>query len=94
MTRWTSEAAMKAWRGSGTHGKSMRKLAGWCDEAAAGRWTEEEGEAFPDWKICYERLVSAGHFTPVDKPSRNQAAKVIVEPDYGRAKRALSFAHS
>ena len=94
MTRWTTEAAMKAWRGSGAHGKSMRKLAGWCDEAAAGRWLQEEAAAFPGWQVCYERLLSEGHFTPVDYPSKDQAAKLIAMPDYSREQRGLSLRHS
>src|SRR5258708_29641272 len=40
-TIWTGEAAMKKFMTSGAHGKAMRKLAEWCDEAAAVPWTQE-----------------------------------------------------
>src|ERR1700730_8434496 len=33
-TLWTGEAAMKGFMISGFHGKAMRMLAEWCDEAA------------------------------------------------------------
>src|SRR5260370_2997505 len=40
-TIWTGEAAMKKFMTSGAHGKAMRKLAKWCDEAAGVHWTQE-----------------------------------------------------
>src|SRR5262245_13831445 len=40
-TIWTSEAAMKAFMHSGPHGKVMRKLLDWCDEAAVVHWSQE-----------------------------------------------------
>ncbi len=40
-TMWSGETAMKKFMTSGAHGKAMRKLAEWCDEAAVVHWTQE-----------------------------------------------------
>src|SRR5437879_5317556 len=54
-TMWTSEAAMKNFMTSGTHGKAMRKLMEWCDEAAVVHWTQESA-ALPIWLEAHRRL--------------------------------------
>jgi len=43
-TLWTGEAAMKMFMTLGAHGKAMRKLAEWCDEAAVAHWTQDSAE--------------------------------------------------
>src|SRR5260370_22933298 len=43
-TIWAGEAAMKKFMTSGAHGKAMRKLAEWCDEAAVDHWTPQTPE--------------------------------------------------
>ena len=91
ITRWRAEDEMRAWRGTGAHGRSMPKLAGWCDEASVARWEVGEDAEFPDWPECYKRLCHSGRFTPVNRPSRAQSAGVIREPDFGRIRQSLWF---
>jgi len=91
ITRWQSEADMRAWRGSGAHGRSMSKLAAWCDEASVARWESPDDTTFPTWQDCYRRLVESGRFTPVNHPSTNQSAKQIPEPHYHNESRSMSF---
>src|SRR6266436_8977095 len=51
-TNWTGEVAMRKFMTSGAHGKAMRKLAEWCDEAAVVHWTQESAE-LPTWPEAY-----------------------------------------
>jgi len=41
LTLWDNEKSMKAFRGSGAHGRVMPKLVEWCDEAAYAHWITE-----------------------------------------------------
>jgi hypothetical protein len=77
MTAWESEAAMKAYRGSGPHRGAMKKLPDWCDEASVGHWT---GDVLPDWLEAWERMQKEGRFTPVKHPSDAQKEKRIERP--------------
>lgn len=77
MTGWESEAAMKAYRGSGAHREAMKKLPARCDEASVARW---EAAGFSTWMDVWQRMQSSGRFTPVDKPSPAQLEKRIAEP--------------
>lgn len=56
---WTDEAAMKRFMISGAHGKAMRKLLNWCDEAALVHWTQDEG-TLPSWLDAHSRLQAEG----------------------------------
>ena len=58
-TIWTSEAAMKKFMTSGAHGKAMRKLIEWCDEAAVVHWVQDNA-ALPTWPEAYQRLKKDG----------------------------------
>lgn len=80
MTLWTDEAALRAWRGAGTHGRSMPKLKHWCDEAGVARWEVPEGSALPDWPECHQKLLSAGRLTPVLHPSPAQLLGISAVP--------------
>jgi hypothetical protein len=59
-TSWTSEGAMKKFMISGSHGKAMRKLAEWCDDAAVAHWNQESSE-LPTWLEAYARLRTGKH---------------------------------
>src|SRR5258708_26073266 len=72
-TRWTSEGAMKKFMISGAHGKSMRKLAKWCDEAAGAHWNQENSD-LPTWLDTYVRLPHEGPPAKVYRPSRGPEA--------------------
>jgi hypothetical protein len=91
ITRWNSESDMRAWRGSGAHGKSMSKLAVWCDEASVARWEANDSTAFPTWQECYRHLTESGRFTPVDRPSPDQIERKIPLPNFRRERQSMSF---
>ena len=76
LTGWDSEAAMRAYRGSGAHKVVMPKLANWCDEAAVAHYNADE---LPSWIEAWERI-KTGRFTPVNHPSPDQTAKRIPRP--------------
>jgi hypothetical protein len=38
LTAWTDESAMRAFMVDGAHGRGMRNLKTWCDEAAVAHW--------------------------------------------------------
>jgi hypothetical protein len=78
-TAWTSEAAMKNFMLAGAHGKAMRKLLNWCDEAALVHWTQE-GPELPTWKEAWQRLQSEGRRSKVNFPSAIHLAHQFPEP--------------
>ena len=77
-TMWTSEAAMKAFMLAGLHGRVMRKLLEWCDEAAVVHWMQES-QAPPDWQEAREQLLAIGRTSKVNHPSEDQRAFRIPE---------------
>jgi heme-degrading monooxygenase HmoA len=79
LTVWENEAAMKAYRGSGAHGKVMRKLVEWCDEAAYAHW-ESADATVPAWPEAYEHLVNSGKLSRVSHPSAAHEARQFPQP--------------
>jgi hypothetical protein len=79
LTVWESEKAMKAFRGSGSHGRVMPRLAEWCDEAAYAHWTPARA-SIPTWTEAYERLVAEGRLSRVEHPSRDHEARHFAAP--------------
>lgn len=79
ITLWESEAAMKAYRGSGPHAAAMPKLAGWCDEASVAHWETSDTE-LPDWGFIHERMTTIGRKSRVNRPSKNHEAGRIPAP--------------
>ena len=78
-TIWTSEAAMKKFMTSGAHGKAMRKLVEWCDEAAVVHWTQERA-ALPSWAEAHQRLQKDGRRSKVNHPSEGHRAYEFPAP--------------
>ena len=76
---WESEAAMKAYRGSGAHASAMPKLAGWCDEASIAHWQQPDS-VLPSWEVAHERMVRDGRSSKVQRPSPNHERRVIPPP--------------
>jgi len=81
-TSWTGEGAMKKFMVSGSHGKAMRKLAQWCDEAAVAHWNQESSE-LPTWLEAYARLHKEGRRSKVNHPSEGHVAYQFPEPRVG-----------
>lgn len=79
MTTWKDQASMRAFRGSGAHGRSMARLANWCSETAVVHW-ESENDQLPDWITARQRLINDGRFSPVTYPSEDHIAHRVREP--------------
>lgn len=82
-TLWTSEADMKRFMIAGAHGRAMRKLLHWCDEAALVHWTQETA-ALPSWPEAHAHLESEGRASKVNHPSPTHLAHKFPEPNVGR----------
>jgi len=78
-TTWATEAAMKRFMVSGVHGRAMRKLRYWCDEAALVHWTQEH-DAMPTWSEAHARLQSEGRRSKVNHPSPAHLTLRFPEP--------------
>jgi hypothetical protein len=78
-TIWESDAAMRAYRNGGAHRAAMPKLSSWCDEASVAHW--EQGEPIlPSLNEARRRMLEEGRFTKVEKPSADQTAGIIPQP--------------
>ena len=78
-TCWQDEASMKAFMHAGAHGKAMRQLLEWCDEAAVVHWSQE-GTTLPTWSAAYERLRRDGRRSKVNHPSPAHTAYEFPKP--------------
>ena len=84
MTVWDERDSMKAYRSAGSHKAAMRRLAGWCDEAAYVRWSDSL-EPVVDWAAAHLRMLTDGHASHVLHPSPAQSAKAWAPPARGRS---------
>lgn len=73
VTTWDDEAAMSAYRRADAHGRAMRKLAEWCDEASVIHWTAE-ADGVPGGETARGRMVADGRLSKVRHPSPAHAA--------------------
>jgi hypothetical protein len=78
-TLWSGEPAMKKFLISSSHGKAMRKLPNWCDEAAVVHWTQDTPE-LPTWREAYHHLKKKGRRSKVNHPSAAHNAYEFPEP--------------
>jgi hypothetical protein len=83
-TTWTAESAMKSYMISGAHGKAMRHLLHWCDEAAVAHWIQDS-EELPSWEESHRRMQDSGRPSKVNHPSPDQSAYRIPLPVVTRA---------
>ncbi len=82
-TIWTSDVEMKRFMLAGAHGRAMRKVMHWCDEAALVHWTQENA-VLPSWPEAHARLQTEGRPSKVSYPSPNHAAHKFPDPRAGR----------
>lgn len=68
VTVWDSEASMRSFMRSGSHGKVMPKLQQWCDEASVVHW-QQESAALPTWEEAETAMRTRGRLTPLKHPS-------------------------
>jgi hypothetical protein len=78
-TVWTTEASMKSFMLAGVHGRVMRKLLDWCDEAAVVHWNQESADP-PTWAEAASRLRADGRRSKVNHPSVANRNFVFPEP--------------
>ena len=78
-TVWASEGPMKEFMIAGAHGKAMRRLMKWCDEAAVVHWTQESAE-LPSWAEAHRRLQDEGRLSKVSHPSAEHLAREFAAP--------------
>lgn len=78
-TVWSSEQAMKAYMVSGVHGRVMRRLLEWCDEAAVVHWSQEP-EQPPTWEEAYRKLQEMGRASKVNHPTEAHRLHQIPAP--------------
>jgi hypothetical protein len=79
LTAWTDEAAMRRFMLDGAHGRGMRRLLTWCDEAAVAHWTQPAPE-LPTWAAAHQRLQAEGRRSKVLHPSAAHEAYRIPPP--------------
>jgi hypothetical protein len=84
ITVWDNERAMKAYRGAEAHGKAMRRLPEWCDEASYVHW-EQPGDAVPSLEQAWERMQQEGRLSRVAHPSADHEAKIFARPKFSPA---------
>lgn len=78
-TVWDSESAVKRYMVSGAHGKAMRHLLDWCDEASVVRWHQESTD-LPTWMEAHRRMKHEGRRSKVRFPSAGQESFEIPAP--------------
>lgn len=79
LTLWQDPTAMQQFRNSGAHRQAMPQLQKWCDQAVVVHWQQADQEV-PNWQEAYQRMSSAGHFTPLPHASTAHLDHQIPEP--------------
>ena len=78
-TLWTDLESMRAYVSAGSHRKSMKRLAHWCDEASVVHW-EQDALELPGWEEAYWRMQQDGRPSKVNRPSAAHLAFQIAPP--------------
>jgi hypothetical protein len=79
MTVWEKQSAMKQLRDDGAHRRVMPRINDWCDEASVVHW-EQPTPDLPTFAVAHGRMVAAGHFTPLQRPTSAHIARAIAPP--------------
>ncbi len=83
-TLWSDLEAMRAYVSAGSHRKSMKRLAYWCDEASVVHWEQDSSE-LPSWDVAHRRMQQEGRPSKVNCPSAAHLAYQIDPPRGGAA---------
>lgn len=73
ITIWRDESAMRAFRNGGAHGRSMRHLMRWANEASFVHWTQADA-TMPTAEMIFARLRDDGKLTKLPHASTAQQA--------------------
>jgi hypothetical protein len=65
---WQDQQSMRAYMTCGVHGRVMKRLAHWCDEASVVHWEQDAAE-MPTWALAHQRMQRDGRPSRVDHPS-------------------------
>lgn len=84
-TAWRDEESVRKFMSTGPHGRAMRRLFRWCDEAAVARW-EEDAAGEPDWQEMHRMLLARGRPSRVARPSEAQQRFAYPPPAPGQAR--------
>jgi heme-degrading monooxygenase HmoA len=79
LTAWTDETDMRTFMLAGAHGRGMRNLMKWCDEAAVAHWTQQDA-VLPPWIEAHRRLQAEGRRSKVTHPTAEHDAYRIPQP--------------
>lgn len=77
MSLWESEAAMRAFKTGGAHGRVMPKNVEWSIESAVAGWSRD---TLPSWEEAHAHLVAHGRATPVRQPTPDHASLNYAPP--------------
>ena len=78
-TAWDSEASMRRFMLAKPHGRVMRKLLEWCDEAALVHWNQPDA-SLPDWTEAHRRMQLEGRTSKVNHPTPAHSAFTLAAP--------------
>ena len=78
-TLWSDEKSMRAFQSAEPHGKVMRQLADWCDEASVVHWNQDSAE-LPAWPQAHRRMQQEGRPSRVNQPSEAHVAYRVPAP--------------
>jgi hypothetical protein len=78
-TLWDSQSAVKNYMISTPHGRAMRHLMHWCDEASVVRWSQET-TTLPSWQEAHRRMLAEGRRSKVLYPSAAHERFEIPQP--------------
>jgi hypothetical protein len=79
LTAWTDAEAMRRYMLAGAHGRGMRRLMTWCDEAAVAHWPQADA-SLPGWAEAHRRLQAEGRPSKVRHPSPAHADLRVPAP--------------
>lgn len=78
-TAWDDAEAMRGYLLAEPHRSTMRKLAGWCDEASVVHWMQASSE-LPTWRAAHERMQQDGRPSKLDHPSPDHLVYRVAAP--------------
>lgn len=82
ITAWEDQPAMRRYRDSGVHRRTMPKLKVWCEEASVIHWQQDDAR-LPDMDHVLERMRREGRPSPLTHPSLAHAERRVAPSGHG-----------